>query len=228
VTLVLDDLARLEALERAATPAPWADGSASCCPDMGWVDGPAGKGKVCPQYEGTKTTHTLDANDAALIAAIRNALPALLADHARLTDEVADLRDDIAAGEQGRDYLRSLVEEAQRGQRKAEAEVARLRGLVAAITNPITNPASIEHGLVMTDDLSEPFAEGDAEQRPSQTCACSSAYREIGPGIHAKYCALAGQPLDDGRQRWRCTACDSVSTVDRCPQCGGMMIAADP
>lgn len=40
--------------------------------------------------------------------------------------EVADLRDDIAAGEQGRDYLRTLIEEAQRGQRKAEAEVARL------------------------------------------------------------------------------------------------------
>jgi hypothetical protein len=54
---------------------------------------------------------------------------------------------------------------------KARAEVARLRGLVAAITNLITNPASIEHGLVMTDEISEPFAEGDAEQRSSQTCA---------------------------------------------------------
>ena len=47
-----------------------------------------------------------------------------------LTDEVADLRDDLAAGEQGRAYLRTLIEEAQRGQRKAEAEVARLRALV--------------------------------------------------------------------------------------------------
>jgi hypothetical protein len=112
----LDNLARLEA---AATPGPWESGSSFCCPDMGWVDGPAGKGKVCPQYQATKTTHTLDANDAELIAEMRNALPALLADHARLTDEVADLRDDIAAGEQGRDYLRTLVEEAQRGQRKA-------------------------------------------------------------------------------------------------------------
>ena len=45
-----------------------------------------------------------------------NALPALLADHARLT-----------------------------------AEVARLRGLVDLITNLITNPAPIEHGLVMDE-----------------------------------------------------------------------------
>lgn len=107
------DLNNLRKLEAAATPGPWEYGTATCCPDMGWVDGPAGKGTVCPQYQATKTTHTLDAYDAELIAEMRNALPALLADHARLTDEVADLRDDIAAGEQGRAYLRSLVEKAE-------------------------------------------------------------------------------------------------------------------
>ena len=78
--------------------------------------------------------------------------------------------------------------------------------------------------LAMAAVMEAAQVEGDAEQRSSQTCACSSAYREIGPGIHAKYCALAGQHLDDGRQRWRCTACDSVSTVDRCPQCGGASV----
>jgi hypothetical protein len=45
---------------------------------MGWVDGPKGKGRVCPVHESTKRTHTIGAEDAALIAAARNALPALL------------------------------------------------------------------------------------------------------------------------------------------------------
>ena len=73
------DLEELERLEREATPGKWQDGTATCCPDMGWVDGPRGKGRVCPTHEGGKRTHTLDAADAALIAAARNALPALLA-----------------------------------------------------------------------------------------------------------------------------------------------------
>jgi polyhydroxyalkanoate synthesis regulator phasin len=159
----------------------------------------------------------------------------LRAEVERLREKVSDMRGERVRIEAARDEaVREAIwrienETRAAGERdKARAEVARLRGLVAAITNLITNPASIEHGLVMTDEISEPFAEGDAELRSSQTCACSSAYREIGPGIHARYCALAGQPMDDGRQRWRCTACAAVSTVDRCPQCGGMMIAADP
>jgi Zn finger protein HypA/HybF involved in hydrogenase expression len=28
------------------------------------------------------------------------------------------------------------------------------------------------------------------------TCTCSEKYRELAPGVHAKYCPLAGQPLD--------------------------------
>lgn len=80
-----DELARLRELCDAATPGPWEDGTAMCCPDMGWVDGPNGKGVVCPTYEASKRTHTLDANDAAFIAAARTALPALL-------DLIAQLR----------------------------------------------------------------------------------------------------------------------------------------
>lgn len=69
------DLDELEHLCGAATPGPWADGSAMCCPDMGWVEGP--KGRVC-SMDGPKRTHSIDANDAAFIAATRNAMPALI------------------------------------------------------------------------------------------------------------------------------------------------------
>lgn len=72
-------LAELRALLEAATPEPWEAGTAICCPDMGWVDGVGRRPcRVVPAEEGAKRTHTLDANDAALIAAARNALGPLL------------------------------------------------------------------------------------------------------------------------------------------------------
>ena len=120
MTLVLDDLARLEALERAATPAD---------APLPWRVLRNPRGIACSILAGDRGVLAMPAALEYLVAAA-NALPALLADHARLVAEVADLRDDIAAGEQGRAYLRTLIEEAQRGQRKAEAEVARLRALV--------------------------------------------------------------------------------------------------
>ncbi len=69
----------------AATPGPWEAGTASCCPDMGWVEGP--KGAVCPQFTATKVTHSLDANDAELIANAPTDLRALLDEVERLTAE---------------------------------------------------------------------------------------------------------------------------------------------
>jgi hypothetical protein len=58
---------------------------------MGWVDGP--KGAVCPQFTATKVTHSLDANDAALIANAPTDLRALL-------DEVEGLNNDLAMARQ--------------------------------------------------------------------------------------------------------------------------------
>lgn len=75
-----EELDRLQELCDRATPGPWEHGTATCCADMGWVDGPKGKGVVCPVYEASKRTHTLDAADAEFIAEARTALPALIAE----------------------------------------------------------------------------------------------------------------------------------------------------
>jgi hypothetical protein len=86
-----DQLSAIRARLDAATPGPWEAGTASCCPDMGWVDGP--KGAVCPQFTATKVTHSLDANDAELIANAPTDLRALL-------DEVERLKNDLAMARQ--------------------------------------------------------------------------------------------------------------------------------
>jgi len=78
-----DQLSAIRERLDAATPGPWEAGTASCCPDMGWVDGP--KGAVCPQFTATRVTHSLDANDAELIANAPTDLRALLDEVERLT-----------------------------------------------------------------------------------------------------------------------------------------------
>jgi hypothetical protein len=80
-----DQLDAIRARLDAATPGPWEAGTASCCPDLGWVEGP--KGAVCPQFTATKVTHSLDANDAELIANAPTDLRALLDEVERLTAE---------------------------------------------------------------------------------------------------------------------------------------------
>lgn len=83
------ELSAIRARLDAATPGPWEAGTADCCPDMGWVDGP--KGAVCPQFTATKVTHSLDANDAELIANAPTDLRALLDEVERLTKREDDL-----------------------------------------------------------------------------------------------------------------------------------------
>ena len=78
-----EQLDAIRARVEAATPGPWEAGTAFCCPDMGWIDGP--KRMVCPVHESAKRTHTLDANDAEFIASAREDVPALLAEVERLT-----------------------------------------------------------------------------------------------------------------------------------------------
>ena len=78
-----EQLNAIRARVEAATPGPWEAGTAFCCPDMGWIDGP--KRMVCPVHESAKRTHTLDANDAEFVASAREDVPALLAEVERLT-----------------------------------------------------------------------------------------------------------------------------------------------
>lgn len=86
-------------------------------------------------------------------------------------------------------------------------------------------------GVVIRIPGAELFIE---QPQPTQTtaCACSPKYRELAPGTHAKYCPLAGLPLEDGRKRWRCDQCDltfrravdeveEAGPVENCLQCDG-------
>lgn len=67
-TLVIE----LERLERAASPAPWEASATICCPDRGTVS--------VQEHNHTQPTHSFATWDADLVAAARNALPALLAE----------------------------------------------------------------------------------------------------------------------------------------------------
>lgn len=68
--------ANLERLERVASPAPWVASSAICCPDRGTVS--------VLEHGHTQPSHAFSTWDAELVAAARNALPALLAELKRL------------------------------------------------------------------------------------------------------------------------------------------------
>jgi len=69
-------VADLEKLDRVATPAPWGAAQSLCCRD---------RGTVSVQETGhTQPSHAFSTWDADLVAAARNALPALLAELKRL------------------------------------------------------------------------------------------------------------------------------------------------
>ena len=83
-------VADLEKLDRVATPAPWGAAQSLCCRD---------RGTVSVQETGhTQPSHAFSTWDADLVAAARNALPALLAELHRLW-----------AVEQERDELREAI-----------------------------------------------------------------------------------------------------------------------
>jgi hypothetical protein len=114
----LDNLTRLEA---AATPGPWSisEGLHALAFEVARVGRRAGSLSILAgepgqdmMYEATGSI----AADAALIAAARNALPALLADHARLTAEVARLTAEVEGLTAERDHYRGALDaEARRG-----------------------------------------------------------------------------------------------------------------
>lgn len=106
--VISDTIARVRELDAAATKGPWEHGSAMCCPDMGWVVGP--RGEVCPTYEGTKRTHTLDANDAELIAYYRTAAPALATECERLRERVEEAEDALLEAQTERDRLQDRLD----------------------------------------------------------------------------------------------------------------------
>lgn len=92
-------------LDRRATPGPWEAGSPVCCSDMGWVVGP--KGDVCPVYEGAQRTHSLDANDAELIACYRTAAPKLAEELKRLREAEIRRHDQRARDQDHQSVLRA-------------------------------------------------------------------------------------------------------------------------
>lgn len=87
MTLDLDNLARLEA---AASPAPWGtEYDGMHVDEMVYVQRDDNNSEVCSTYNRHPTEHGHEESqaNALFIAAARNALPALLADHARLEAE---------------------------------------------------------------------------------------------------------------------------------------------
>jgi hypothetical protein len=114
-----DELDAIRARVAAATPGPWEAGTAFCCPDCGWVDGP--KRTVCPVYEGAKRTHTLDANDAEFIASAREDVPALLAEVERLREAAVWEEDQVH-----RMVTNAHLRGAQETRERMQAEVERL------------------------------------------------------------------------------------------------------
>ena len=134
------DTKRGRELEKAATPGPWESGTATCCPDMGWIDGPAGKGRVCPTHEAPKRTHTIGAEDADLIVWLRNNCTALLDAAERVEAMLARVEDvtgatDAMTYEQACAALDAMTEERLATKEKlatAERRVAELEVEVRA------------------------------------------------------------------------------------------------
>lgn len=92
----LDNLARLEA---AATPGPWNIADTSSLPSSAFEVARVGRSAASlsiragePGQDMMRAATGSVTADARFIASARNALPALLADHARLVTEVARLR----------------------------------------------------------------------------------------------------------------------------------------
>lgn len=153
MTLDLDNLARLEA---AATPGPWNIADTASLPSAAFEVARVGRSAASlsiragePGQDMMRAATGSITADARFIAAARNALPALLADHARLVAEVARLRGVVEAMNPEHNYM-ALLDLFMDRAHVAEAEVARLAAeLDEPITSSITNPAPIAHGLVM-------------------------------------------------------------------------------
>jgi hypothetical protein len=159
MTLDLDNLRKLEA---AATPRPWSaehDGppeSMSCAWIAGPFDGYMGGAQTIVEWN---TTGEQSHADASLIVAARNALPALLADHARLMAEVARLQEVNVTllGDEVK-LSRLLVDErdaAYTEARTAKTELARLRGLLARVET-----WTKEYGAALKPSGADTYGEG--------------------------------------------------------------------
>lgn len=79
-------LDELRELERKATPGPWEEYSAMCCPDMGGVSGT--KSAVCSDTRYSRG-HPMIIEDATLIAAMRNNIVELIDAYEREKDRTA-------------------------------------------------------------------------------------------------------------------------------------------
>jgi len=113
--------------------------------------------------------------------------------------ELVDLRDRIRVAEATRDDARAASQRDLELRREAaevsatqkainDTEVISLRAKVASLEERFIGESEHDQYDRATGDLGSPLYE-------TKQCACSPKYRELAPGVHAMYCALAGLPL---------------------------------
>jgi len=157
-------------LEKAATPGPWESGGSTPTPGEVWIWEQTGHHPGDPDAPDTRIA-CCGAPDAALIAAARNALPALLA-------EVDALRGELAATKRAIDFvsrplvldradsiaaLATVTEAQQKRAETAEAELTKLRAILKA--DPKSSlPSLAEHYVARAEEQARLRAELAAER----------------------------------------------------------------
>jgi len=124
--------------------------------------------------------------DATLAAAHRMA--ELQAENEQLKERIGDLEQNLRVAESARDDARAESQRPARSVKELVAEAVALRDQMRNMP-----PAATEAEL----DSLYAYARGRLDpnrDREPVVCACSSKYRELGPGVHAAYCPLAGRP----------------------------------
>lgn len=175
-------LATLRAAGESATPGPWDAYSASCCPDMGGVNGPGRR--VCASQVG-RYGHPSTIEDASFISLARNHWGELL-------DEIDGLRRDLTEAQDG------IVELAD--------EIERLKARVRV--SHAEEKAATDHACRLVDEKYE--ARGYAELMESRYKALSDSFGTIRMCIDCG-CLVGGGPTRCGRCARDANAKEEVS-----------------
>ena len=130
------DLDALDRLIAAATPGPWTRTKPQRDAD-GWPMGVgvAGCGPGCMIYA-SPPAGSFPSSDAELIAALRNAAPALIAELRAARAELARMRDVLATRDEALEFYREVELRAELARMDAELRAA--RSLLALIENRTT------------------------------------------------------------------------------------------
>jgi hypothetical protein len=208
--------AEWQRLADAATPGPWNAYTATCCPDQGGVAGT--NRHVCPQHVGAYG-HPMDIEDAAFIAAAREAVPALLS-------SLAAAEERARAAIEARDVYRAKYEQADAERRgiaatasypvyearclrgKAEAENAALRSERDALAARVGRLDAVLLRLI--DEGAVEHEDGCPED---DTCDC--------PFVAQVNAALAASPSPTSGSAPVAPAREPECPGARCPMCSG-------